>query len=172
MRISLRRASPTDATSLAAVEVTTWQRAFCDLMPVAFLNALSVEDQAVRWARSLVKHGHGGQKRTLVAVLDDEVVGYVTVGRDPGEEEMGFVYLLYVLPEHWGCGVGGALMTAAMDELRDLALPEAVLWVLRENGRARRFYERLGWHADGRTRTDDYGGVELDAVCYRRAVAG
>ncbi len=62
-------------------------------------------------------------------------------------------------------------MNTAIDELRALGVREAVLWVLRDNRRARRLYENLGWRDDGRTRTDDYGGVELEAVCYRRTVA-
>jgi RimJ/RimL family protein N-acetyltransferase len=59
-------------------------------------------------------------------------------------------------------------MSAAMDELRDLGMREASLWVLRDNQRARRFYERLGWQPDGRTSSESYGGVELEALCYRR----
>jgi hypothetical protein len=42
--------------------------------------------------------------------------------------------------------------------------------VLRYIWRARRFYERLGWQPDGRTTTDDYGGVRLEALCYRRNI--
>jgi L-amino acid N-acyltransferase YncA len=95
----------------------------------------------------------------------------VTVGRDPDDADTGLVYLVYVLPTHWRCGVGKALMVAAMEELRDLGVREAVLWVRRDNRRARHFYETVGWRADGRTRTDDYGGVELEALCCRRAVA-
>jgi len=54
-------------------------------------------------------------------------------------------------------------VSAAMDELCDLGMREASLWVLRDNQRARRFYERLGWQPDGRTSSESYGGVELEA---------
>jgi hypothetical protein len=47
---------------------------------------------------------------------------------------------------------------------------EAILWVLRDNLRARRFYEQLGWTADGQTVSEDYGGCRLEALCYRRSV--
>jgi GNAT superfamily N-acetyltransferase len=84
--------------------------------------------------------------------------------------EIGLIYLLYVLPEYWGRGVGTALMRAAIDELRDLGMRDAALWVLRDNQPARRFYESLGWHRDGRASSQNYGGVELEAWCYRRAI--
>ena len=66
--------------------------------------------------------------------------------------------------------MGQTLMSAAMDDLRDLGMSEAALWVLRDNQRARRFYERLGWRRNGQTTTEAYGGIELEALCYQRAV--
>jgi GNAT superfamily N-acetyltransferase len=170
MRIILRRATPADAASIAAVEVTSWQCAYRRLMPDAFLDGLSIQDKSASWHLSLVKHQHGGRKRTVVAVSEDQVVGFAAVGRVEGDADVGLVYLVYVLPKYWGCGVGKALMAAVIDQLRELGVSEAVLWVLRDNQRACHFYESLGWHADGRTQTDDYGGVELEAMCYRRAV--
>jgi GNAT superfamily N-acetyltransferase len=78
--------------------------------------------------------------------------------------------VLYVLPEQWRRGVGATLMQAGMQELRDLGMREAILWVLRDNLRARRFYEQLGWTPDGRIVSEDYGGCQLEALCYGRSV--
>jgi ribosomal protein S18 acetylase RimI-like enzyme len=173
MELFVRRATPADAQSVAAVEVASWRAAYRGLMPDAFLDGLSeAEKVVVSWRQNLLKHGISGRKRLLVAIGDGGVVGLVRVGPDGDAGETGLVYLLYVLPTYWGCGVGRALMDAAMDELRDLGMSEAVLWVLRDNQRARRFYERLGWRRDGRASREDYGGVELEAWCYRRIVGG
>jgi ribosomal protein S18 acetylase RimI-like enzyme len=141
-------------------------------MPDAFLDGLSEVQKTEDWRRSLLKHAASGRKRVLAASQGERVVGFVRVGPVEEEHEVGLVYLLYVLPEYWGRGVGKALMSAAMDELRDLGRREAVLWVLKENQRARRFYESLGWRLDGRASIEDYGGAELEALCYRRAVSG
>jgi GNAT superfamily N-acetyltransferase len=94
----------------------------------------------------------------------------VRVGPVRDDGEVGLIYLLYVLPEQWSRGVGTALMQAGMQELRVLGMPEAALWVLRDNLRARRFYEQIGWAPDGRTVSEDYGGWRLEALCYRRSV--
>jgi RimJ/RimL family protein N-acetyltransferase len=170
MEIVVRRAVPEDAASLAAVEALSWRAAYQGLMPDAFLDGLSQEQMTTDWHRNLLKHGLRGRKRVLVAVADADEIGFVRVGLGEDEGEIGLVYLLYVLPEYWGRGVGKVLMRAAMDELQELGMREAILWVLHDNQRARAFYERLGWRQDGRTRTDDYGGVELEALCYRRAL--
>jgi RimJ/RimL family protein N-acetyltransferase len=170
MEILVRRATPEDAEAVAAVEVASWRAAYGGLMPDAFLGALSEAEKAASWRQNLLKHGASGRKRLLVAIDDGGVVGLVRVGPDADAGGTGLVYLLYVLPTYWGRRVGKTLMSAAMDELRDLGMSEAVLWVLRDNQRARRLYERLGWRRDGRTSREDYGGVELEAWCYRRVV--
>jgi GNAT superfamily N-acetyltransferase len=139
-------------------------------MPDAFLDGLSLAEHTASWRANLLKHAASGRKRVLIAVEDQQVIGLVRVGPESESSEVGLVYLLYVLPEYWGRRVGKALMSAAIDELRDLGMREATLWVLRDNRRARRFYEGLGWQPDGRTSSESYGGVELEAWCYRRAI--
>jgi GNAT superfamily N-acetyltransferase len=98
------------------------------------------------------------------------ISGFVRVGPLTDEGEVGLIYVLYVLPEQWRRGVGATLMQAGMQELRDLGMREAILWVLRDNLRARRFYEQLGWTPDGRIVSEDYGGCQLEALCYGRSV--
>jgi GNAT superfamily N-acetyltransferase len=170
MHIHIRPATPIDAASLATVEIATWRAAYHGLMPNAFLSGLSHAEKTEGWRRNLLKHAASGRKRVLVAVSDTVAIGFVRVGCDEDDPEVGLVYLLYVLPEHWRCGVGTLLMGAAMDELHGLGLREAILWVLSDNQRARAFYEGLGWRSDGRTTTANYGGVDLEALRYRRAI--
>jgi GNAT superfamily N-acetyltransferase len=169
-QIYIRRATPQDAASLATVEIATWRAAYQGLMPDAFLTGLSHEEKTEGWRRNLLKHGASGRKRVLVAVSDMVAIGFVRVGYEEDDHAVALVTLLYVLPEHWRRGVGAALMRAAMDELRDLGMREAILWVLRDNLRARAFYEGLGWREDGQRTTENYGGVELEALRYRRSV--
>jgi GNAT superfamily N-acetyltransferase len=62
---------------------------------------------------------------------------------------VGEVYGFYVHPDHWGSQVATELMNATIRALSDDGWPLARLWVLRDNPRARRFYERHSWVADG-----------------------
>ncbi len=170
MEIQLRRAIPEDAAALAMMEVRCWRAAYRGLMPDAYLNGLSEVEKTETWHQNLMKHGPSGRKRVWVAVDDAGICGFIRVGPVIDDGEVGLIYLLYVLPEQWGQGVGSALMQAGMQELRDLEMRAATLWVLRDNLRARRFYERLGWAAEGQTGSEDYGGRRLEALCYWRLV--
>ena len=68
----------------------------------------------------------------------------------------------------------------APDERSDLAQRHAAargfrtmrLWVLRDNDRARRFYERAGYAPDGGTKEDDFSGTPVTEIRYLITVAG
>lgn len=135
---------PADAAALAVVEVAGWRAAYRGLMPDALLDTLSEAEIAARWHENLLKHGPSGHKRVVVAVTDQRIIGFARVGAGQHADQAGLLYLLYVLPEYWGRGMGQRLMSAALDELRDLGITQASLWVLRGNQRARRFYGGAG----------------------------
>lgn len=170
MEILVRPAAVEDADALAMIEVESWQAAYRGLMPDAFLDGLPQAEKAESWRRTLSNLGYPGGKRVLVAAGEAGLVGLVSVGPTPGPENQGLIYLLYILPEYWGRGVGQDLMSAALQELQNLGISEAILWVLRDNRRARRFYEQHGWRENGQTSSADYGGVELEALCYQRTL--
>ena len=71
---------------------------------------------------------------------------------------------LYVVPEAWGSGVAAALHEEAVASMRELGC-RATLWVVEGNTRARRFYEREGWTADGETKSSMF---DLRELRYRR----
>ena len=58
------------------------------------------------------------------------------------------------------------------EELERRGFRNATLWVLASNDRARRFYEREGWEADGATKVDEFGTVEMREVRYARRLGG
>jgi GNAT superfamily N-acetyltransferase len=161
---NIRRATVGDAAAIAAVDVASWRAAYHNLMPDAYLDALSVDEKTASWARSLRREA-ASKKQTFVAERDGDVIGYATVGPD-GESGSGLLYLMSVTPEHWRGGAGHALMLASRDALKRDGYRMAVLWVLERNERARRFYEADGWTADALTQTSDYGGTPLVALRY------
>jgi len=85
-----------------------------------------------------------------VVVLTDEREGRLLGFALLGESEL---HRLYVLPEAWGCGVAQRLHDEAVACWRERGDAEAFLWVLEENRRARRFYERNGWEPTGERAT-------------------
>jgi GNAT superfamily N-acetyltransferase len=106
-----------------------------------------------------------------VAEREARIVGFVAAGPSRTEDGLGELYAIYVLPEAWGSGAAAALMSAFRDWLAGEGYMAAMLWVLADNPRARRFYEREGWRVDGE-RVDTIRGVEVEEALYRLALVG
>jgi ribosomal protein S18 acetylase RimI-like enzyme len=62
------------------------------------------------------------------------------------------------------------LMDAGKELLR-ASYGDATLYVLEDNPRARRFYEREGWALDGVTKADEFLGLAVPEVRYRIRLA-
>lgn len=124
----------------AYVHWRAWHEAYPDLVSQEYLNQLTLEKCeaiAFKWTDHL-----------LVAKDGDRVIGFVGYG-DRGREapETGEIFALYVLSEFYGKGVAQQLMNAGLERLK--SYQEICLWVLRENKRAIRFYEKCGFEPDG-----------------------
>jgi putative acetyltransferase len=108
------------------------------------------------WISALADPDH----ETYIAFEDGKAVGVVSVSD-------GVLQTLYVMPEFWSRGIGSALHDLALDRLREAGVPEAHLWTLTGNHRARTFYENRGWSLTGRTRVVPYPPHPLDVEYVR-----
>ncbi|MFJ9811927.1 GNAT family N-acetyltransferase [Streptomyces sp. NPDC101158] len=179
--MSIRRALPSDAASLAAVHVRSWRAAYRGLVPAPYLDGLDVAERAEVWRERLA-----GPGAPVVTVAEDEggamtafssfrawpADGATTdgAGGRGGEPLVPSVTAelsaLYAVPEVWGRGVGRALLAATVDGMREAGFRKAGLWVFEENPRARAFYERAGWRPDGTAVTEEAGGRLLTELRY------
>jgi ribosomal protein S18 acetylase RimI-like enzyme len=166
--VTIRRATVQDAPALDRLNVRLVQAAYGGQPPDddEQLGGPQPEEQAAARERGL--HRDRDQDPVLVAEEAGRVVGFAVVGPAQDPEGAGELYAITVDPDHWGTGAGRALLAAAQAELARLGYAEAVLWVLPDNARARRFYEVAGWTTDGTQRTSGVRGVVVPEVRYRR----
>lgn len=155
----VRLATADDASELAEVHVASWQSAYRDILPGAFLAGLD-PDARTRWWRSFIE---GGGR---VHVADaDRVVGFCLADTS-ADEGWGEILAIYVHPDHWGQGHGHELIAAGMSTLAAKGHEKALLWVLEANERGRRFYERQGWTMGKPIRVEEIGGVQVTELRY------
>ena len=165
----LRPAVADDAMAVARVHVRSWQVAYRDLMPGEYLAGLRPEDRARQYDFT---SPDPARPRTLVATEADTVLGFATISaaRDESLAGQGELCALYVEPDCWGRGIGGALASAARGELCRLGFMRAVLWVVAGNARAKEFYRADGWTLDALHRTRQVWNVAVDTVRFSRAL--
>jgi GNAT superfamily N-acetyltransferase len=171
--LDVREAQPGDARAIAEVSVASRRWSYRDLFPDADLEALSVEDTTADFAEGLAGLPPGAA--VFVAELTGHVVGYAYVLPSPDVDvpaqtsELGSIY---ITEEVAGTGVARALMNAAIERARVAGQGALTLWVRRENGRARRFYEKCGLQLDGgqRSRPHDVLPFEIHEIRYRMSL--
>ena len=154
----MRRATVEDAEVLARVHIASWQGAYRGLVPDAMLDGLDVQ----AWTRMKARHLEQGAVMWLV----DEGLGFAHAGPARGAAG-GELYAIYLHPDHFGRGLGRALL-AEVEAWLDEHFSEAELWVLEGNARARRFYGLAGWRLVDVAAKTELLGVELDVVRYVR----
>jgi GNAT superfamily N-acetyltransferase len=149
---------------VARVHVRAWQQGFKDLLPAAYLATLDPADRAKRYTFGITD---GTRPQTIVAVADDAIRGFVTIGMHEGE---ALLHALYVDPDTWGTGLGRALIAEAKKDLRTFGKPSAILWSMVGNARADRFYLADGWVVEGEPRVEDVWGTPIHQQRYRRTL--
>ena len=151
------------------MHVRSWQYGYRGLLPDSYLDSLKPEERAARYD---FDSSDPRRPATLVAVARGAVCGFATTApaRDTGAMECGELAGLYVDPDHWGRGIGAALLAAVEHRLTVQGFSRALLWVLEGNARAERFYLRQGWQADGGRRTEEIWGVAVRELRYHRSL--
>jgi ribosomal protein S18 acetylase RimI-like enzyme len=190
--VVIRSASAADAGQIAAVMRASWRAAYEGIIAPEVIDRVTAPDGGARVRQSFRTRPW---QKTIVAVAappaapqkqapGSGVVGYSFFG--PEQDVLGApwphplsaagqqgqvaeVYALYVHPAWWSTGTGRALMDRVLATVSAAGYLSVRLWVLRDNSRARRFYERAGFAPDDASHTlDGLGGVT--EIRYRRAL--
>jgi ribosomal protein S18 acetylase RimI-like enzyme len=160
---AIRPAEAADAEAFVRAYEISWDATLAQIVGRR-LGELVPFDARVEAFRTGIEKA-SDDARVWVAERDGAIVGIAVCLRQDGD--VCELRDLYVVPEAWGSGVARALMDAALEPMRERGVREAILWVGSDNARARRFYERKAWTADGESRTSVVGPEE---VRYRRAL--
>ena len=148
MNITIQTATESDAGDLAFVICESWRSAYADIISPEELekhtDSAKRTEQFRKWISS-------GLSNYLIARDDGKPCGICTYGasRDNGMEGFGEIVAIYTLSEYWNRGLGKRIMDAAVEDLRALGYDKIMCRTYEANTRARRFYEKYGFRADG-----------------------
>lgn len=159
----IRKATISDAPAIAKISVETWRTAYQGIVPQKFLDLLSYENRARRWAQLLTEE----LTFTYVAETESgEVVGFANGCEERTKHPVykGELAAVYVLNEYQGQGIGQALVKAIAQTLLDLNYSSMLVWVLKENP-YRKFYEAIAGQPVAE-QAIEIGGVSLTEIAY------
>lgn len=168
MDFSVRSPTPQDAARIAEVHIAAWRTAYADVMPADYLAGLDAVRLAERWTEDILEPATG--VTNLVGEIDGTIQAISTVGpfRDHAliDDPSGELWMINAHPDAFGTGIATTLHRWALDQLRSDGHHRAALWVVDDNPRARRFYEREGWALDPARKEDTFGDRKIVEVRY------
>ena len=144
--MTVRNATFEDMTLAADIMVTSFRTAFAAFVSPETMDACTNPDNC----RAMLEHIY----------LEGKM--HFLIGGDKGflcwqETENGAeIVAIHSLPVSWGTGLGHAMLTEALKQIGDRPV---YLWAFKENTRARRFYEKHGFHWDGAERVSKFDGA-------------
>lgn len=155
---TLRTPGPADAAALADLHIETWRETYGQQMPAAAFGERARQSRLDMWQGMLDFPGQVGTLR--VAEVEGELVGFAGAApsTDGDAAHRLELRMLYVRAAFHGTGAGQQLLDSVIGD------KSAFLWVAKDNPRARRFYVRNGFIADGGERLEQGSAAGLVAV--------
>jgi ribosomal protein S18 acetylase RimI-like enzyme len=182
--VLIRVATPDDVEGIVAVRQASWLAAYRGIVAPEIIERALAQADAARlrarfadqpWRHTLVAEPQPAPDPAAPPV--PVITGYASYGIERGVDghprqiraddnpaskpPVAELYALYVAPGHWSTGTGRALMDRVLAEVRAEGYPRIILWVLQDNHRARRFYERAGFRRRGRAQASFLGAPEV-----------
>ncbi len=174
--IGIRPATATDLPAVAALHLAASRIAYRGILADEILDSLTIEGRLALWRPRYAALGPQGA--LWIYRHEDAIAGFALADRtqcyerDTAAAELAS---FYVLPSFWGLGIGRRLMEFAIDHFAQQSCAWLILWTMRGNRRARRFYENAGFISDGAARIarrEEAGiSLEYDEMRYARQLS-
>ena len=142
----VRNAALEDMALASDIMVTSFRTAFAGFVSPETMDACTDPENCRRLLESVYREG-----KTHFLMGGDQ--GFLCWQETADGAE---IVAIHSLPAIWGTGLGHALLTRA---LKQIGNRPAYLWAFKENIRARRFYEKHGFHWDGSERVSEFDGA-------------
>ncbi|MCB8815976.1 GNAT family N-acetyltransferase [Desulfosporosinus shakirovi] len=142
IKMEIRKATINDVKDISRIYALSWKFAYKGIIPKAFLDELK-EDH---WELAFIDWIKDKVLNVQILFENGKPIGCVAYGksRDQSLPNFGEIVSLYLLPEYFGKGYGNKILDFALSDLKESGYESIYLWVLKDNQRGRRFYEKNG----------------------------
>lgn len=145
-----------DRLEISNIYEQSWKTAYKGMIPDSFLESIPKG----KWCKGIDTPG----RKAMVFIEDGKFIGTSSFCKSRFDKwpDSGEIVSIYFLPEYFGKGYGKRLIEAVIEELRKDGYKDIFLWVLEDNTRARKFYEKCGFE-----KTEDYIDDIIDGKAIR-----
>ena len=156
-QIIIRQATEADAWQIADILVEDWKTAYRGIIDDGFLDAMSVEE---RYQRELQRY-----QIYRVAAAGKEILGFTWNEMTGDEASDCEIIAISVRCGKRKSGIGKLLFRDSMEIFRSAGKKAMILWCLKDNAEARKFYEKMGGKVY-KPGTHSWGNREYEMISY------
>ena len=143
MQVIVRKKQKIDCSGITHVITICWNETYRGIVNDKILNNMyNNEDE--RTLKAINKFDENNNHE-FVLLVDNEIVGYMNVGRSDDEEleNCGEIHALYIINKYHGNGFGKKLFNEGINELKNMGFDKMIIGCLEEN-KSNDFYKHIG----------------------------
>lgn len=159
MEVMIRKVRQGDANALAYIQTESWKAAFAGILDAEELTKrTNIDLVTAMYQRDLDENKGNG----YILSIDGKphCIAYWDAARNAELAGKAELICIHSLPDNWNKGFGSKMMDRVIKDIKAAGYSEVVLWVFRENRRARAFYEAKGFRLTDISKTV-FGTEEL-----------
>ena len=146
------------ADNLAHIMISAWRNGFRGILEDSVIEKYTVFPDVASMFATILASNIGTM---YLAQWNGQPAGLLYWLEEQGDAR---IEALLTIPEVWGKGVSATLMERALADIKAAGYSVVHVWPFADNRRARRFYEKQGFHPSGQTRMGD--AVEVEYLCH------
>lgn len=142
--INIRKVKVGDANTLAFIQTESWKSAFNRILSKEDLDKYTDVNRAITLYSKLL-NDNIGNGFILTINENPHCIAYWDKTRDDEMEGNAEIICIHSLCDNWGKGYGTEMMNHILSDIKNSGFSKVMLWVFKENHRARKFYEKHGF---------------------------
>lgn len=152
--MKIRKARLNDINSLANIHSLSWKEAYKNIFSEKFLKNLRteifLENRKKKFRRDIEENS---MLDFFIIEFSEKAIGILILSslqKITKDKNVAEIIAIYLLPEFWNSGFGKEILSFSIARAKDFGAKKIFLWVVVENKRARKFYEKNGFVVTGR----------------------
>lgn len=163
MEYSIERVKMGDEENLAYIQTESWKNAFKNILsPEVLVKCTDISKATMMYRRLLEQNIGNGYM--LKVDGKPHCIAWWDAAREKNMSEYAELICIHSLPNQWRKGYGSKMMEVVLNDISVTGYSKVMLWVFKDNMRARCFYEAHGFITKGTIKPDS----EPIEICYEK----
>jgi len=160
--IIIRSASNADIKEIAKMQINALKSDDFNQFYHSIMN-LFIKEFEKRWKKQINQ-----STNVMLMLKSNKIIGFITYLNSINSD----IKNIYILPSMRRKGLGSMLCKAVIEELLKSKSKKISVWILKENNKAKLFFEKLGFKQTLQSRSDDIGHrVQIKEIQYHLIIS-